>query len=313
VTYSGVTSIEIDLGDGNDEVNIFAVNMPKLTINTGAGNDWIYFRGTTRPPAEPPPEFGPIPHFIPNPPMMLDIQGDLAIDTGNGHDVLQAAAYVNGNAVVQMGAGDDFYSPFAFGTNYFGYISTGFGEFNATGTMTLDLGPDQNIDLAPTTWQSEPRLVQNLEWVVRFLDYYQDLVDAGEDTPGTPQYIQPPGLNLARIDAEGRLEVEFNFIHTNREVVDRLLERGVTIDAYNIRNGVGRASIRREDLDLFSNLPGLTWVSVHYYQSPLTSFNGRSGTQWDYTRPGSVADLESYRPKLRDRFFSVQMGPYRRM
>ncbi|WP_254509851.1 hypothetical protein [Anatilimnocola floriformis] len=239
-TFTGVTSIDIDLGDGDDSLIITATNVPRLTIKMGAGDDLVQLRG-------PWPNYGDgniARDYYPNPITSLDILGDLSVDTGDDRDQFQAAATVHGNGVVRMGAGEDIYSRYAFGTNYFGHISTGFGEFSATGNMELDLGADQDVDLPTIPWQTDARLAPMVEFANRYFEYYQDLIDAGGDTPGQPQLIAPEGMSTTRVDAEGRFEVEFYFVPGYQRVIDQLLARGVTVDAYLIASGLGRASLR---------------------------------------------------------------------
>ena len=102
VLYSGVTGgIVIDLGAGDDSITVVG-SVPTLRIDVGAGDDGISLGGWSSDFWGPCMWLNSIPF-----PVEATINGDLTIDGGDGADVLMPHAHVRGNAVIQLGAGDD--------------------------------------------------------------------------------------------------------------------------------------------------------------------------------------------------------------
>lgn len=306
LSFTGVTAIDIDLGDGNDWVEIWAIKVPQLTIRTGNGNDEVILKGMM--PArmaytdvwlEYPPIEGPMGGLY-QAPQPLHADGDLFIDTGAGNDRLSPFAAVDGDATVRMGSGDDSYIEVPYRLNQ-PFVQpdpvTGLyppperviGKLTATGELSIDLEPDQDVENIPANWQDDPFLVSHIQNVPRVLDYYQGMIERGEATPEVPQIFTPPFPDVAAaVDAEGRLEIEFGFTQGFVRVIERLQARGVTIDAYSIARGMARAVVREEDLKLFANLPGLG-----YFHTRVPGYRQISDPEWDYVRPGSSTAAET--------------------
>jgi hypothetical protein len=305
LSFTGVTAIDIDLGDGDDLVEIWAIKTPQLTIRTGNGNDEVILRGLM--PArmaytdvwlEYPAIDGPRGDMYASP-QPLHVEGDLFIDTGAGNDRLSPFAAVDGDATVQMGDGDDSYIEVPYQLNQV-FVQpdpvTGqypppervIGKLTATGDVSIDLEPDQDVENIPDNWQDDSHLVSHIQNVPRVLDYYQGMVERGEATPGVAQVFTPPFPDsLAAVDAQGRLEIEFGFTQGFGRVIERLLARGVTIDAYSIARGIARAVVREDDLKLFANLPGLG-----YFHTRIPGYREVLAPEWDFVRPGSSTAAE---------------------
>lgn len=289
--FENVTAIDIDLGDGDDELRIRDSLTVPLTLRTGAGDDQILIRGN---------EGSSVAvgfNYYSSSPSSLPMQGDLFIDTGDGNDQLTIDAEVKGNATVLMGDGDDFFtklideSPFSQGQ----YI----GVFSASGNLTVDLGAGQDIENIPADWRDDPQLAFRLnrqQDVLLALDLYRGLVERGEATPGTEQLIELPGYQSSvRVDAAGRLEVNFSFTPGYERVIDRLRARGVVLEAYTFKYGGGRALIREVDLKLFANLPGLGYLTARSYYpaaEPSIVLTGFDANPYDFVLPGTTTAEE---------------------
>lgn len=286
VSFQYVTAIDIDLGGGHDFIRILNSLAAPLTLRTGDGDDEILIRGHEA--------YAGMAGFysFSGPAESLPMQGNLLIDTGAGNDELKIDAVIEGNATILMGDGDDslikLVETAQFGQGQY------FGKFQATGQVTVDLGADQDIELIPANWRDDLELVDKVtrygDGVNAALDFYRGLVERGEATSGVRQSLIIPGIaGAGRVDAEGRLEVVFNFTPGFERVIDRLQSRGVILEAYSINRGVGRALIREEDLKLFANLPGLSYLSLRIY--PLTGeawlVSPESANLWDFVLPGS--------------------------
>jgi hypothetical protein len=295
-TFQNITRIDIDLGDGDDLVVIDDTRVVGMTIVTGAGNDEVSLRG-------PMPSLAAVGMYIhiPQPAQPLIVDGDLVIDTGDGDDQLTPFATVKGDATIRMGAGDDSFFEVMQPNNQITFepafvqplVPPVLGELKATGVRSVDLGSGQDVENIPDDYRSDPDLVRIMHDVQDKLDLYQGMIERSEATPGTPQLVLPPAPELAaRVDAEGRLEIEFGFLPAYRRAVERLVKRGVIVDAYSVVRGSGRASIREEDLRLFANLPGLTYLRTRPYLRPelesTDSFNLRWNPGWDFVRAGSA-------------------------
>jgi hypothetical protein len=300
LNFANVTAIDIDLGDGDDEVWITEEpTMPQLTIRTGDGNDKIVLKGIL---------IGAITHvWPPNPnpftPIPLRIAGDLFIDTGAGDDELYPWAYVEGDATIMMGDGDDSFIETSHDLHHV-VIHPGprfeqlrhHGKLTASGEISIDLGAGQDVENIPADWRDDADLVNSANNVPGVLEFYRGMVDRGEDTPGVPQIIDPPTtIFSAKVDAEGRLEIDFLFEPGFGRVIDRLKARGVLLDAYSVASGRGRALVREEDLKLFANLPGRWHLSAHPYprSGDSSNFYLEYAIDWDYIRPGSSTEAEA--------------------
>jgi hypothetical protein len=100
--YSGVAAMVIDLKAGNDLVSLIGRSLPRISIDTGTGDDMIRLGGMSNESWRSDGLTGPIPF-----PVAATIMHDLAIEMGDGNDTLHPHAIVKGNAVIRLGNGDD--------------------------------------------------------------------------------------------------------------------------------------------------------------------------------------------------------------
>jgi hypothetical protein len=132
-TASGISNLVIDLGDGDDRVNLVHMHVSgDVSINTGtdAGRDLVKVT-------------------------FAQVDGTFDADTGDGNDELVLTAlHVSGDATIDSGLGDDklYLTVGKFG-GLFG-VSTGNGSdfvslsaVNIAGNTTVDTGADTGNDL----------------------------------------------------------------------------------------------------------------------------------------------------------------------
>lgn len=295
--FTGVTNgIDIDLGDGNDEVTFEMTNAPGITIRTGAGKDRLNLHGPNTNQYRSPPMIGDSQlrsiFPVPTEPVPLTITGDLFVDTGAGDDRFAGYANASGNVTIRMGDGDDSFIEGPLDYEFWRPATS--RTVNGAGVRTIDLGAGQNVENIPDDISLDTELWSKMYWLHSFFEYYRGMVERGENTPGVPQLVRyVPWDNPVHVDGEGRVEVEIQFTAGHGRVIDRLIARGVTIDAYTILGGGARAVIREQDIKLFANLPELIRVNpVTYIHDGPRPVIFRWELPWDYIRPGSVPEAE---------------------
>lgn len=300
-SFTGVTGgIDIDLGAGDDDVTLQLANSPSLTIRTGTGSDRVTLVGPDNRQWRSP-NYGPglvvgtaiIP--VPVEAIPLEITGDVFIDTGAGNDWVSGFAVASGDVTVLMGDGDDNFVEGPLPEEYWRPKPN--RAITAQGVRAIDLGNGQDVENLPDNIDYDFELWGKMSWAGAFFPYYRGLVEWGENTPGVPQLVRYlPYDNPVRVDGQGRVEVEILFTAGLGRVVDRLIARGVTIDAYSVLAGGARAVISEQDLRLFANLPGLIRIQpVTYVREELRPPTFRWELPWDYIRPGSVVEEEEAR------------------
>lgn len=298
--FSGITGgIDIDLGAGDDELTFEVTSTPGLTIRMGTGNDKVTLRGPDNRQFRSPSYGGEVMGMaliaVPVEAIPLAITGNVFIDTGAGDDWIAGYAKATGDVTVQMGDGDDNFVEGPLENEFWRPRTS--RAITADGVRTIDLGAGQDVDNIPDNIDYDFELWGKMSWVGAFFPYYRGLVERGENTPGVPQLVRYiPYDNPVRVDGEGRVEVEILFTAGLGRVVDRLIARGVTIDAYTVLGGGARARISEQDLRLFANLPGLMRIQpVTYVREELRPPMFRWELPWDYVRPGSVPAEEEAR------------------
>lgn len=299
--FTGVTNgIEIDLGGGDDEFTLEIADAPSITIRTGAGNDKVALRGPDNSQWRSP-DYGPglvvwmalLP--VPVEAIPLAINGDVFIDTGDGNDWISGYAHATGDVTVRMGDGDDNFVEGPLEREYWRPRTS--RSITGDGVRTIDLGAGQDVEHIPDEIGYDFELYNKMSWLHPFFEHYRWMVERGENTPGVPQLVRyMPYDNPVRVDGEGRVEVEILFSAGLGRVVERLIARGVTIDAYTVLGGGARAVIHEQDLRLFANLPGLIRIQpVTYVRDEPRPVSFRWELPWDYIRPGSVPAEEELR------------------
>lgn len=273
---TGVTrGIDVDLGDGDDYVSIHGA-VPEVLIRTGAGDDAVSIDGQRDTP------FSMISTaFGFHPPGPAGISGGLTIDTGDGSDRASIYAIVAGNALVQMGAGDDTF----FEAAVRGEIN-GLARYvlSATGTRTVDLGPGEDEIPLPEDWRDDPGLAAHLHpFILTAFEQYAADLAAGGVLPGEEWQLvnQQDPTYVARIRGDGRMALEFFFYTGSREVIDRLRNRGLEFDAYSVDLGIAYVTVNEAELRYFAHLPGIGQMSQRG-----NFWGGTPPQPWDYARDG---------------------------
>lgn len=289
-TFSGVTALDIDLGAGDDALLISGEAIRASTINLGAGHDQLILGGITEDPYY---AWVAIKLRDPQP---ISVLGNLTVDGGAGNDEFIPFARVRGNASVQLGAGDDSFIelvyptlalPVVYGTGVHGPKIR--AEFTATGTRTIDLGADQEVNEIPADWRDDPRLKNVVAWGLPFLFGQLDTaLETGTFVPsgGVSHWFPSEGSRPFEINADGRMRVQFMYLPGFGRVMDRLRERGVQlIDANSdVDLGGGEAWIHGSELAKFANLPGLIKIDVHGSISYALDYH-------DPTQPGPIQPI----------------------
>ena len=245
--FQKVKGIDIDLGDGDDYVSIEGGLNGPLTIRGGAGNDEIVLYGNKE-------EFMVVGwnshHYDPRP---LPVNGDLLIEGGSGDDLVLPWVKVTGDASVQLGDGNDHYLEVPYRSSS---INEFLGKPTATGELTIDLGADQDLEVIPEDWHTDPDMGLRVRNILPVLEHYQQLVAQGEVPSGEEYvFVWPETGNKVRFDAQGRLDVNFGFNAGSIHMAERLIARGIDVTAYGI--GGGTAWIGMNDIPLLANLPGV--------------------------------------------------------
>jgi hypothetical protein len=268
-TFSGVTSLDIDLGAGDDSLRISGAAIQESTINLGEGNDQLILGGITEDPY-----YAWVAIKLRDP-VQMAVQGNLTIDGGAGNDEFIPFARVQGNALVQLGAGDDSFIELVYPTLALPVVHGNAlhgpkirSELVATGSRTVDLGADQEVNEIPADWRQDPRLKNVVAWGLPFLFGQLDTaLETGSLVPsnGVTNWFPSEGSRQFEINADGRMRVQFMYLPGFGRVMDRLRERGVQlIDANsNVDLGSGEAWIHGSELAKFANLPGLIKIDMH--------------------------------------------------
>lgn len=261
IQIEGVTrGVSIEMGDGNDSVMLAGRSLPATEIETGAGNDSVsFYHG----------------HLIVSPYVILAsywppgpamIHGNLRVDTGSGDDFVSPFAEVQGDAAIRTGSGADRIVPYTD-------ISQGttiLRKLEATGTVIIDLGFDEEDPGVPANWRDDPLLVERIDQhVAAFFEDYRD-----PNKVPTGHNGLSPG-NWGNSSRMGRLLLEIRYDWGQSEVMDRLERRGVTLRRLD-KYGLAEAWVTESELALFSGLPGLQWVSA-----PLSFVNNPPNPQPD--------------------------------
>lgn len=256
IFVTGVTrGIDIDLGQGDDWLGLNGRGLQDVKIVAGAGDDSVNLGVVTIAPAYAV-ETATI--KFPGP---ATIGGSLFIDAGDGNDLVSPFANVVGNVTILMGAGDDsvvdpVYTVIGIGIEIQSKLVVG-------GTLSIDLGPDEQDAGWPADWHSDAALVAKVHPdVLEAFDRYAAALRAGEVVPGQEWTWeqQDDGDPAAHFTSDGRLQIEFTYYAGERELIDRLEARGLQIERHANGNGLAYASIQESELALFGNLPPLAEV-----------------------------------------------------
>ena len=181
VIEGATEGVDIDLGDGNDIVNLLG-RLPAVSIRTGSGNDSVGLGG--RPGTVNPPWFADTQSIKLSTAARID--GDLFIDTGDGADLVRPFAEVMGDAEIYTGTGNDFinqqpvleFDGFVVGTT-----------MRVAGTQVIHLGSDEEGLPDPLTESGAARLhpVETFTTNPNLTSYITpSLWDASTDVPLPP-------------------------------------------------------------------------------------------------------------------------------
>lgn len=257
--FTGVTSIDIDLGDGDDEVTIAGNKpIPGLSIRTGNGDDYVRLGGNIDDPfaavSEQWIQFG----------YEQLINGNVVVDTGAGDDLFIPYAHVNGSVNVQLGAGNDSNIDLTYNAKldpvtgysiYEPYLAT----FTADDGFVVELGTDQNLETVVDNWRSDHKLLGKID--------YEPQV--------WPQISLDP------------TEIDFSFLPGDEHFIERLQARGLEIDAYTVEGGLGRAKIHgADDFKVFTGLTSLARISMAGRRN-----EGVVDFAWEFERPETTEPI----------------------
>jgi hypothetical protein len=253
IFVTGVTrGLDIDLGPGDDWLGLNGRGLSDVKIVAGAGDDSVNLGVVAIAPAYAV-ETATI--KFPGP---ATIGGSLVIDAGDGNDLVSPFANVSGDVTIRMGAGDD---------SVVDPVYTVIGieiqsKLVVGGTLSIDLGADEQDTGWPADWRSDAALVSKVHPdVLEAFDRYAAALRAGEVVPGQEwTWEQDDGDPAAHFTADGRLQIEFTYYAGERELIDRLAARGLHVERHSNGNGLAYASIRESDLALFGNLPPLAEI-----------------------------------------------------
>ena len=271
---SGVwRSIDVDMGDGDDFVSIQG-NVPEVHIRTGAGDDAVDLEN-----------IGTLPYsaitwgfHVPGP---AGVSGNLTIDTGDGNDRASIYAIVTGNALVQLGAGDDMFLEVGGSGGFYGPSRI---VLSATGTRTVNLGPGEEGVPVPDDWRDDPGLTRKLHpHILNAFEQYADDLAAGLVLPGEEWRLvqENDPTYVAVIRGDGRMQLQFFFSVGVREIIDRLQSRWMQFDAYSLDLGLAYVSVNEVELRYFAHLLGFGQILPR-----LNFWGGNPPKAWDYARDG---------------------------
>jgi hypothetical protein len=238
VTISGVTGgLDIDLGDGDNVVRLYGA-LPSVKIATGSGKDSIALA-----------DYCPLgtvildSFYIPGP---ANIQGGLVVDTGAGDDDISPYVNVSGDVSLQMGGGNDRVNE---GVHETLDGPKGIEGLKASGTVLIDLGPDQ---LAPI--DSDARAA---------LDYARTLRESGGLSADITTIDYVGGLYAPiSISPTGAVLMNAEFTPGRTSVVEELTARGFTLGRSFPDVGHAEVWVDESNVDLLAGIVDLWWITL---------------------------------------------------